>query len=408
MPETSFGTKTMMDSDTQFDSAARRTLAAIVFTDIANASQLMGEDEDHALQLVGRDLEIIRGLCGKHSGRVLKSTGDGLLMYFSSAVQAVACALEVQGSMGQQAKTLSAGDVLMHRIGIHLGDVFVSESDVMGDGVNIAARLQSEAEPGGICISETVYDVVKNRLALKATYLGPRELKNIKDAVPVYQILLDAAGGQGKLKSAGKAKAIFHMKPWLWVMTGLLVVICLASAAVVYHLFFKTEEGVNGYQTAPAGAAGGRPAARRSQADPDQARIDVARRTYIPRYDFSGMVQWLEKNGLKSHQAYDRYSKLRDLKQSTRAMLMQTSASKPLRLEADSGHGTAGSQLWASGSMFVLKDALGQREMRFEEFSPSLFQNVVAAVLRTNAGLSGNPKLREAQQILAEELAGER
>jgi len=81
---------------------------------------------------------------------------------------------------------------LEHRMGIHLGDIFISESDAMGDGVNIAARLQSEAEPGGICISQTVYDVVKNKLAIRAVALGPRELKNIREAIYAYRIVLDA------------------------------------------------------------------------------------------------------------------------------------------------------------------------------------------------------------------------
>ena len=92
-----------------------------------------------------------------------------------------------------QAKTRPAAESLVHRLGIHLGDVFVNEQDVMGDGVNIAARLQAEAEPGGICISQTVYDVVKNKLALHVTRLGPRELKNISQHIPIYKLLLEAA-----------------------------------------------------------------------------------------------------------------------------------------------------------------------------------------------------------------------
>lgn len=169
-----------------------RTLAAIVFTDGVSFSRRMAQDEDNTLRLLHRDFKLMRQLCSQFEGQVIKSTGDGLLMYFCSAVQAVGCAQEIQRKIASKNKRLPSAERLEHRIGIHLGDVFLMNDDVMGDGVNIAARLQAEAEPGGICISQTVYDVVKNRLSLKTTYLGPRELKNIREAIPIYQILLAA------------------------------------------------------------------------------------------------------------------------------------------------------------------------------------------------------------------------
>ena len=174
------------------DIQGHRTLAAIVFTDGVSFSARMSRDEDLTLQLLQRDFDLMKGLCRKYEGQVIKSTGDGLLMYFCSAVQAVGCAQEIQKQIAAAAVSLKPEERFEHRIGIHLGDVFLMNDDVMGDGVNIAARLQAEAEPGGICISQTVYDVVKNRLSLKVTYLGPRDLKNIREAVPIYQILLAA------------------------------------------------------------------------------------------------------------------------------------------------------------------------------------------------------------------------
>lgn len=167
-----------------------RSLAAIVFTDGVGFSALMSADEERTLELIRRDLQLMSECCMKFEGHVLKSTGDGLLIYFASAISAVACALEIQKALATAATNLSPDDILRHRIGIHLGDVFFSEDDVMGNGVNIAARLQTLAPPGGICISQTVYDVVKSGLPVSATYLGPQELKNIREAVPVYQILL--------------------------------------------------------------------------------------------------------------------------------------------------------------------------------------------------------------------------
>src|SRR6202795_4472105 len=169
---------------------SKRTLATIVFTDAVGFSERMSRDESGTLDLLREDFDRIRKFCARDGGKVIKSTGDGLLMYFSSAVGAVSCAVEIQTEHAR--RRTNEKDILEHRIGIHLGDVFVHDSDVMGDGVNIAARLQHEAEPGGICISQTVYDVVKNTLALKTTSLGPRELKNLSQKLTLYQVLLGA------------------------------------------------------------------------------------------------------------------------------------------------------------------------------------------------------------------------
>lgn len=167
-------------------------MAAVVFSDAVGFSARMAADESRTLTLVERDLQLMRQICQERRGRVLKSTGDGLLMYFDDALEAVTCALQIQRRLGEQAKTLPDEEVLDHRIGIHLGHVYLKDHDIMGNGVNIAARLQTQAEPGGICLSKTVYDHVQKTLSVKATYLGLRELKNISDGFPVYQILLDS------------------------------------------------------------------------------------------------------------------------------------------------------------------------------------------------------------------------
>jgi serine/threonine-protein kinase len=166
----------------------QRTLAAIVFTDGVNFSARMSTAEEHTLDLINRDMSLMRGLCIHYSGQVLKSTGDGLMMYFSSAVQAVSCALEIQKTIAELAAERSPSDVLIHRIGIHLGDIFFRDEDVMGNGVNIAARLQTCAPPGGICISQTVFNVVSGQISFNANYLGELELKNIQQPVPAYSI----------------------------------------------------------------------------------------------------------------------------------------------------------------------------------------------------------------------------
>lgn len=168
-----------------------RTLATVLFTDCVGFSARMSMNEEHTLDLIRRDLKLMTKICEAFEGRVLKSTGDGLLMCFSSAVKAVECAIAIQQAIAEVVRTLPPSDALMHRIGIHLADMYITSTDVMGNGVNIAARLQTEADPGGICISQTVYDVAKHGLQLATEYLGPRELKNIREVVPAYRILLD-------------------------------------------------------------------------------------------------------------------------------------------------------------------------------------------------------------------------
>jgi len=177
-----------MDEESLSHMHNQRTLAAIVLTDAVGFSARMSVDEEQTLKLIQRDLQLIKTLCCAKEGKVLKSTGDGLLLFFTSAMQAVSCAIEVQKRLAEVNADLPSEKVLWHRIGVHLGDVFFSESDVMGNGVNIAARLQTEAHPGGICISNVVYDVVKSQMPLEATYAGALKLKNIQQEVPAYQI----------------------------------------------------------------------------------------------------------------------------------------------------------------------------------------------------------------------------
>lgn len=174
-----------MSSDLPTPSRGQRALAAIVVTDAVGFSARMSVDEENTLQLIQRDLELMANQCQAFEGQVLKSTGDGLLMYFVSAVQAVSCAIAIQKNLTAASR---ATDTLSHRIGIHMGDVFFNNSDVMGNSVNIAARLQTQANPGGICLSKIIYDLVKVRLSLNADCTGPLKLKNIQEPITAYHI----------------------------------------------------------------------------------------------------------------------------------------------------------------------------------------------------------------------------
>lgn len=180
--------KALSSNANRFSNRGENALAAIVFTDVESFTTQMAAKETHTLNLIARDFSQMQQICEKFEGQVLKSLGDGLLMYFISAEKAVASAIEIQQAIAAAAANLPEKDILRHRIGIHLGDVFFNGSDVMGNGVNIAARLQTVASAGGICISQTVYDVVKHRLPMSVTYVGLRSLKGIAEPIPVYQI----------------------------------------------------------------------------------------------------------------------------------------------------------------------------------------------------------------------------
>ena len=217
----------------------QRSLAAIVFTDTVSFSARMQADEVTTLRLLERDFEAIREICKQHNGSVLKTTGDGLMLYFSSAVQAVAGALAMQRAFAEKARTQPAEECLTHRVGIHLGDIFVNDQDVMGDGVNIAARLQAEAEPGGICISQTVYDVVRNKLALSVTRLGARELKNITQAIPIYRLLLEAQGlSNPGLELEETVPSTPPIPPrklgrgWIWILAAVLATLAIIGVTM--------------------------------------------------------------------------------------------------------------------------------------------------------------------------------
>ena len=167
-------------------------LAAIIFTDVVGSTEKMVADQTHLLASIQRDFQIMREICREYDGKVLKSMGDGLLIYFASAVNAVSCAIAMQNALKESSDRLSAREILFHRMGIHLGDVCFSGEDVLGLGVNIAARLQSKADPGGICLSQTVYDTVKDSLGLQVQDMGEQGLKGITRPVRLYRITLES------------------------------------------------------------------------------------------------------------------------------------------------------------------------------------------------------------------------
>lgn len=163
-----------------------RRLATVVFTDAVGFTALSSSDESAAIKLMQLDMDTISAAFVQFKGRVVKSTGDGLLAVFDSAADAVQACVEAQRRLAAAQPSEMA---LQHRMGIHLGDIYFTQDDVLGDGVNVAARLQVEAPVGGIAMSRTVYDVVSGKIRCPAVCIGPKQLKNIATPVEIWQVM---------------------------------------------------------------------------------------------------------------------------------------------------------------------------------------------------------------------------
>ena len=169
-----------------------RKTRAIMFSDIVGYSRRMGEDESGALAQLDEHHRIVVPAIERSGGTVLKFMGDGILASFESVAESVFCGIALQRTLASRNKDKSEREQIVIRIGIHVGDVLMRDGDVFGDGVNIAARIEPLAEPGGICISQTVYDMVRARTEIQTAPLGVRELKNIKEPLNIYKVLVDA------------------------------------------------------------------------------------------------------------------------------------------------------------------------------------------------------------------------
>jgi adenylate cyclase len=165
-----------------------RRLAAIFAADVAGYSRLMSEDEAGTLRALAASRDIMDGLIGEHGGRIANTAGDSVLAEFPSAVDAVQCAVAVQEKLAKAGAGVSEDRRLQFRIGVHVGDVVVRRGDLLGDGVNVAARLEGLAEPGGVAISGAAHGYVRKALPLAYTDVGEQHVKNIDEPVRVYTV----------------------------------------------------------------------------------------------------------------------------------------------------------------------------------------------------------------------------
>ena len=168
---------------------SERRLAAILAADVVGYSRLMGGDESGTLAaLKAHRAELIDPTIAEHKGRIVKLMGDGALVEFASVVDAVICAVAIQHGMAERNAGAAEDRRMLFRIGVNLGDVMVEGDDIYGNGVNVASRLETLADPGGVCISGTVYDLVAGKVSQPIEDMGEQALKNIEDPVRAYRV----------------------------------------------------------------------------------------------------------------------------------------------------------------------------------------------------------------------------
>ena len=212
----------------------KRKLTAILSADVAGYSRLMGEDEEATVRTLTSYREMMSRLIQKHQGRVVDAPGDNLLAEFASVLDAVRCAVEIQEEFKARNDDLPRNRRMEFRIGINLGDVIQEGERIYGDGVNIAARVEGLAEPGGICISGTVYEHIKHKLALWNDYLGEHAVKNIAEPVRVYKVQMEP----GVEVPGVDLEEIAGLRRWRWATLAVVAVLFVGAAAVAIWNFY--------------------------------------------------------------------------------------------------------------------------------------------------------------------------
>jgi class 3 adenylate cyclase len=174
----------------------QRRLAAILAADIAGYSRLMHEDEAATVRDLKAHQSLILPLVGRHGGRIIDTAGDGIMAEFPSVIGATECAVEIQTVMAERNVGVPDSRRMLFRIGINMGDVIHDETRIYGDGINIAARLEALADPGGVLVSNTVYDQIRGKLPFTFEDMGERQVKNIEQPVRIYQLHIPGASSQ--------------------------------------------------------------------------------------------------------------------------------------------------------------------------------------------------------------------
>jgi len=226
-----------MDEEPPFN----RRLAAILAADIAGYSRLMHEDEPATVRDLKGHQSVILPLISRHGGRIMDTAGDGILAEFPSVVGATECAVEIQTVMAERNEGVPESRRMRFRIGINLGDVIHDETRIYGDGINIAARLEALAEPGGVLVSNTVYDQVRHKLPFSFEDMGERQVKNIDQPVRIYQLHVPGTSSTGATK-LGRRASMAARRRWIgWGTAAVLVLLGAGGAWWVGSPFFTGQ-----------------------------------------------------------------------------------------------------------------------------------------------------------------------
>jgi class 3 adenylate cyclase len=239
---------------------ATRRLAAILAADVAGYSRLMGADEEGTHERLRRHLrDLVDPKIKEHRGRVVKNTGDGMLAEFASVVDAVRCAVEMQRAMADRNAETVEDRRITFRIGINLGDVIAEEDDIYGDGVNVAARLQALAEPGGICISRVVRDQIRDKLPYPFEDKGEQSVKNITRSVRVFALRPEVVAELSATAVSTVVPRRPRITPVIMATAGAMAVVIAATGWWVWPVTrsfqsFQAVVGSAGVSTAPTSA----------------------------------------------------------------------------------------------------------------------------------------------------------
>jgi class 3 adenylate cyclase len=234
--------------DTPSAQFLERKLSTILSADVAEFSRLMGEDEEQTLRVFRGHKKVFESVVAMHNGRIFNTAGDAILAEFPSAVEAVRCATDIQAALRTRNDQLAPNRQVRFRIGINLGDILIQGQDLMGDGVNVAARLQTAAEPGGVCISGTVHDQIRNKLSMSFQSLGEMSFKNI--AQPVRTFSITDAEGSGPLPSKQPAPATGGKTKW--IAAGVALIVLLAGGGFWAYTAHRSGGSENASVAVPA------------------------------------------------------------------------------------------------------------------------------------------------------------
>ncbi len=212
-----------------------RRLATILMADVVGYSKMMGENEERTIEILHGHREIFDEMLKVHRGRIFNTAGDAILAEFPSAVDAVRCATEIQAALRTRNDHLPPEQRMWFRIGVNLGDVIVQDGDLLGDGVNVAARIQTVAEPGGVCIAGSVYDQIQNKLSLHFRQLGEKTFKNIAQPIRTFSIEDTSPGAVSSLADRAAPR---DKRP---IVAAAAIIALIALAAGGYWMFREHE-----------------------------------------------------------------------------------------------------------------------------------------------------------------------